>query len=45
MTHLGEGEGHVDGAGDGEVVLHDEGDHLRGVLGGNNMPWQSEGYK
>ena len=32
-------------AGDGEVVLHDERDHLRGVLGGNDMPWQSEGHK
>ena len=32
-------------AGDGEVVLHDERDHLRGVLGGIDVPRQSEGYK
>ena len=44
LTHLGEVEGHVDLAGDGEVVLHDERDHLRGVLGGIDVPRQSEGF-
>ena len=45
LTNLGKIECHVDVAGYCEVVLHDERDHLRGVLGGIDVPRQSEGYK